>query len=615
MSGYSGTVNARSKGASNDEGNTASFIETIAELIQINDGTRSFEILTEDCHDNPAPFNVNQETMVKITHPTYDVTQLEDGFLTFNVEVVLQATGLVKPDGTTIYTNDHSILFVGFKNSAEILQQLQITCRGKSVGLQDNECLREGFAYNTLRTKTDKVQKKGVHSLWEDVCKGSYNVCGTYVKASLLADGLQHPVIFQVVLPITDILSLQAFSLYPNFCLGDLELKFYIKPDALVVAQIPAKESLKISMQHTWWGDSDIKTGLAGSTSSINQKILQHSFCQMGTEFIGITAFDSLVITDNMNVIKTASPLGTATKESIVLATGLFTTEAKTALEAGATVYYSYKTGLVRINCNSMRVMQLKSSMFGFGIVNSSKNRIREFFSVPRYMPSQQLDYYSFPHHPTPNGIQTSLNAPLFNATMISFMFPKRTQDRTCFDNPQYLIQATVNGKNYPDESVSTVGARFFQQQLVASDLDGPIEATPEYVSSLSEIRNERVFDEMEMEGGGARIPTFPGDTSSFMFNVQLERSNAGYCFDGIDSNGQNISIQLKGNPISKGDDDTTGWNKDTYWSYEPWLDDAQGRPQNPEAWICRETYFRLSEREGLVYMSSGVPPQTQLIE
>jgi hypothetical protein len=232
-------------------------------------------------------------------------------------------------------------------------------------------------------------------------------------------------------------------------------------------------------------------------------------------------------------------------------------------------------------------------------------------------MPSQQLDYYSFPHQPSASGIQTSLNAPLFNASMISFMFPKRTQDRTCFENPQYIIQATVNGKNYPDESVSTVGSRFFQQQLVASDLDGPIEAVPEYSASLSEVRNVDVYDEsLPEEGSGTRISYFPTDVTSFMFNVQLERSNAGYCFDGVDSNGQNVSIQLKGRPVTSGADSKNiyhpTWDKDTYLNFEPWAQNPR-KPQNPEAWICRETYFRLSTSEGLVYVSTGSPPNSQI--
>ena len=60
---------------------------------------------------------------------------------------------------------------------------------------------------------------------------------------------------------------------------------------------------------------------------------------------------------------------------------------------------------------------------------------------------------------------------PLFNTTSITVVFPKHTNDYTCFDNPIYHnVQLTINGQNYPDEPVSTLGARFLQYQLVASE-------------------------------------------------------------------------------------------------------------------------------------------------
>jgi hypothetical protein len=111
------------------------------------------------------------------------------------------------------------------------------------------------------------------------------------------------------------------------------------------------------------------------------------------------------------------------------------------------------------------------------------------------------------------------------------------------------------------------------------------------------------------------------------MFNCQLERAGAGYCFDGIDSNGQNVAIQLKGRPIVSGAQGAAEtevpaqyFDLDTYWDYDPnhWSGGenpkpAPGpRPQNPELWICHETYFRLSVDEGVVYCPVGIPPNTQ---
>jgi hypothetical protein len=163
-------------------------------------------------------------------------------------------------------------------------------------------------------------------------------------------------------------------------------------------------------------------------------------------------------------------------------------------------------------------------------------------------------------------------------------------------------VQCTIGNRNFPDEPFETLGARFLQFQMIASDLDGPIEPTVEYINSLTRSKNNT--------NSGARLTQTSTDESSFMINVQLERSGAGYCFDGLDSHGQNLSIQLKGGPIWSGTDDT-------YYCYEAksasasTLEDYK-HPIPPQVWICQETYWRLSVERGMEYMKTDNPPGTQ---
>ena len=91
-------------------------------------------------------------------------------------------------------------------------------------------------------------------------------------------------------------------------------------------------------------------------------------------------------------------------------------------------------------------------------------------------------------------------------------------------------------------------------------------------------------------------------DASSFMLNIQCERSRAGYCYDGLDSNGQNIPIQIKGQPIFTG-------SNDTYYN----IDETNlTHPPPPQLFICRDTYFTLDFQNGLVYHATGSPPNSQ---
>ena len=79
----------------NDEkqGNIASYFDNLKNLVQINDGTRSFVLKTVDCHDQSAPFNDSQETRIAITHSDHMISQITDGFLTFKVKLMLQLRG------------------------------------------------------------------------------------------------------------------------------------------------------------------------------------------------------------------------------------------------------------------------------------------------------------------------------------------------------------------------------------------------------------------------------------------------------------------------------------------------------------------------------------------
>ena len=70
--------------------------------------------------------------------------------------------------------------------------------------------------------------------MYDNVSTYSPSICGTYINIQEFKDGLSHTVDFEVNLPFDDILALQALDLFPNFCCGNIELKFYVKSRGLV---------------------------------------------------------------------------------------------------------------------------------------------------------------------------------------------------------------------------------------------------------------------------------------------------------------------------------------------------------------------------------------------
>ena len=543
--------NGRLVNKGDSQGHVSHYFDRLINLVNVNDGTRSFVLKTVDCHDQAAPFSDAQETRIAITHSDHDISQITDGFLTFNIELNLQLIGIDKDNFEDV---DHLCkVFVGFKSSNQILDQLQVTCRNISTDYQQNECCREGFAYSNIKPKQEKKTKKYVHSLYENVSYYSPSVCGTYINIADFKDGLPHKVSFEINLPFEDILCLQAFDLFPNAIVGDLELKFYVKPRGLVWCMI---DPMKVKDSKEFFEGKDISFTSEQNLSAM----IKHAYTQIGNDAEIINAFKYETKTVGGQEFKSV----TATK------------------------------GPVKLICNQLVVNSLKSNMFGFNVVTSTLDHIAQLFQTPQIFPAQQLDYNAFPISATGGGIQTTINMPVTNCSCISIMFPKHDNDYTVFENPIYTnLQLTVNGKNMPDEVVDSTGARFLQQQLIASDLDSGLECTKEYEDSI-------VMDKNTPDG--TRYSNSLSDATSFMWNVQCERGNAGYTFDGIDSQGQNIPIQIKGNPKFTG-------LQDTYYNV-----DAAGtvHPPPPQIWLCRDTYW-LASTSGLKYVPFDTPSDKQI--
>ena len=535
--------NAQYKNETMDQGSVIEYYKKLKDIISTNDGTRSFIIRTEDCHDQNAPFNQSQETRLRITHSDHMISQITEGFINFKIKLTIQ----LSKDIQTTHVNDTEKLgkiFVGFKSSNQLLDQLQIYSNNLSTGYQQNECCREGFCYSTIKPYSEKKTRKYTHSLYENVSDYSQSVCGTYVDLVDIMDGQKHDVEFEMNLPFEDMLALQAFDLYPNRIVGDIEIRFYVKPAGLVYCQVDPR---KIKEVKEFMEDSTI----ASTFKSI--PIFKHGFTQIGN--------DSKIAALNVGSDKSITP----TTESITL------------------------------SCLGLTVTACKSNMFGFGVKESTLQAIASMFSEPVSIPSQQLDYNAFPTAPTAAGVQGTMNSPLSNITSITVVFPKHANDYTCFDNPIYHnLQLTINGKNYPDEPVSTLGARFLQYQLVASELDGGIQCTKEFEDSLTMPKNK---------DDGTRYKNTLSDASSFMLNIQTERSRGGYLFDGLDSNGQNVPIQIRGQPIHSGDGDT-------YFNCD---ETGQNHPPPPQVFFCRDTYFTVDIHDGLVYHLKGCPPGSQV--
>ena len=158
-------------------------------------------------------------------------------------------------------------------------------------------------------------------------------------------------------------------------------------------------------------------------------------------------------------------------------------------------------------------------------------------------------------------------------------------------------VSLNINKIQFPDTPFATNDARFYQLQLVANELDGNNEPTQEFEDSITHVRNR--YDPVTKKI--TRIEDVGTDNTSFLMTFQLERSNGGYVFDGVDSGTATVPITLRGTPLYPG-------KTDTYFYPDPTENNVH--PPPPELWICTDTFFILQPKEygGLQWNGQVIP-------
>ena len=113
-----------------------------------------------------------------------------------------------------------------------------------------------------------------------------------------------------------------------------------------------------------------------------------------------------------------------------------------------------------------------------------------------------------------------------------------------------------------------------------------------------------------DLKPRGQRRRWIGTDNTNFGINFQLERGNAGYVFDGIDTGTHSITVQFKGSPIYSNELDSY-YNPRLASNYDgkklTW-DLKNHHPPAPEMWICSDTYWTWSIQDGVQYYPRGRP-------
>jgi len=470
-------------------------------IIPPNDGTRSFIQLSQDAYDVALPISgENTETTIKITHPSHMISQINDSFLLVTENVTIQIPQLDATDYVVTDVTAVPVYFFGYKSSNQMFRQMKILHNGVDTEYLSQECIREGFAYSNLKPSSEKIGKKNIHTTYDSIASYSPEICGVYIPATSFKNANKSTTVtIKTLIPISDLIALQAFSLYPSQLIGEIALKVLFSSRAMVWCQVPPQAVLDA---HNFMNNTNLT--LLGSYAS-SSHIFDRFFHQIG---------------DSGNVVD----IGT-----------------------GPAYIQNKITPIV----TSFTVTHFKSQLMGFGIRPESYAAIADYLkSNPVILPAQQLQYYSYSTVPDPSGLNASMQIAFDNVECLTLMFPTTTQQVTVFQNPNVTnLQMNINEKLFPPNAISTnteISPEFLVYQLNSSDLDGCIEPTKSWLYSITQPRHNT---------SGVRFANTIHDNTDFMCNFSLERSQGGSVFDGFTTDTP-VNVKLSFNPAIAGTHD-----------------------------------------------------------
>ena len=519
--------------SSNIGGDVFESLAKLNDQIKKNDGIRSFSIKTNSCYDSDAPVSEGTQTHIRITNSYHDMNQLDETYLRCRWKMTVKIAKAI-----TIAGVRHMKFFVGWKNSNEAIRQLEVENNNVDCDYLQTESAKEGFAYATYKPEEEKKNRKYAHSRWGNVEMGVPGVCGAYIDiAATTADNAVETVTFDTVIPINDLLAFQAFEEFPG-CLGDIVLKLYFTSQSMVYGFCDPELAMEaVKFWDTSYGELAANTG---KKETVGAWPYTRGFTQVGQSSI--------------------QPIATSDTAN------------------------DNKVDVQTISVTSLELTNLYCDVSGYNITQECKRNIATMFTPehPLIIPAQHMDVKNLPKKGGGGQYDADFTYALHNVTDFITVFPRTSQDTTCFYNPIIEnLQLRCDGKLYPTHKIdSTTDYRFYQMMMNASDLDNYYEADKSYSNSLT-----------------TKIPVAfkntctPYDISSFICTFQCERNTKGYCFDGLETGNVNVNIGLQFNANA-----TTSWY-------------GTADRASPQIWFARDTYWTVDNVNGLKYHKTGTPP------
>jgi hypothetical protein len=447
--------------------------------------------------------------------------------------------------------------FLGFKNATDCIDSYRIQHNGVDIGsTMQNKASLESFLHSQVKPHTEKSNKRGSYSLWEDVVKADESVCGVYLTYEYLASQLsptnnQIKVTFPVTIGFDMLLPLQGFNLFPNCIFGDLSLVIKTNPNALVwcctdpTLYIPDLSQVSIG--------PDVSNDLLDAYSTAIRRIVPLGSSWYDRRF---TQFRVPGLARSNVYIKASD------------------------------VTANFKSAPLRIDPDTLITLDVQSTITGFSLKDSVRQAFAQYYaSVPFVIPSERIFIQSFSTGPTQSGLNAAMTIPLNNAKEVAVLFPRNANDLTVFRNPQYRhMMVTMLNRNFPQKGADTNSTEFYRLELESCNLDTILPPTQSFENSyLKKVTSAKPLRQRCTED----------DTDFLMlFNLERQSSNA-FFSDPVNSASETIT--LTGSPQEQG-------LGDIYYDISSENSDAIINTSYPILCMVSDTFWFLSTGERASY-------------
>ena len=525
-------------GSKKGSGSIAEAMKSYSKEPRINDGVNRYHNVRVKPKTS-GPYYSNTEIEIPITSDNFSVTEFENSYLHLECTVSISVENVPEISGTTDFDNmlkNHQYVFFGLKSSNHIFRNYHFLFHDIPVpSTRQANAIYENFLYSNFKAKGEIANKKWVFSPYSEVEKQDNSICGTYIPLADLQES-SLTVKLDIIVPITEILCMEAFDEYPNKIFGELKFAFNTTYEGFVYTEVNPIESIKNAI---------VRGDISATTETAADLNLSEILAADAKTFPYTHAFQQQGIKTQMSFI-------TGTSDDNL----------------------SFTTGDVKLTCTDITTNNVWCDIRGYEATSATIAELRKYFTTHPYtICAQRVERYSFHSAPDSNGgIQTDVNLRMRRVTDVNVLMPTNALQRTVYCNPALEnFQLLIGNVRYPDQLVDTTSAEFFESQIQSTDFDSFFEATDSFEHSLTDCRTSE---------DGFRNPVT--DDTSFCPIFSLERANAGeLIFDG--RNDYEVKVEITGRP------------KYTSYNIYPKSDEATSAPP-PALCCCSDTYwiFRL---------------------